>query len=539
MSALSIALDAIDRGIAPVPVPIGRKGPVIKNWQHLTITRENAGQYFNGTALNVGAIMGPRSGGLTDVDLDCPEAVKLAPYFLPATNSVYGRAGKRRSHYLYKCSDPDRKAVIKLNDERKAGIVELRLGGGGKGAQSVMPGSQHKTGELYEWDDDAEPAQATCAELKAAVTKIAVGTIMMRHWPPRGGQHEAALTVGGFLARAGWSADEVAHFVEAVTREHGEAEEPAAHGRTARDSAERHAEGGQVFGLPGLQEQFGELAANRIAKLVGYHGEQAVPPQGGLPTIILKDGHLLQNLAAAQDALLADATGPTIFQRGGMLVFLHRWPVGGERDGIRRRAGALTIVQASREWLRLSMVAATASYWRYDPRTKKMRPKDPPLELAGALLAAPTDWKFKPLAGIIEAPTLRSDGSVLDAAGYDEASGLYFEPGELSVPSINSQPSRSDAQAALQELKTIISEFPFIDDVAKSVMLAEILTALVRRTLRSAPLFSNDAPVMESQASHCWPTSWPSSPLADQHRRCPTLAEKRKTEEDHRSTAGW
>src|SRR6266567_5927738 len=81
-NALNIALDVIARRIAPVPVPVGKKGPTIRDWQHLEITAENASQYFNGQALNVGAIMGPRSRGLTDVDLDCREAIALAPYFL-------------------------------------------------------------------------------------------------------------------------------------------------------------------------------------------------------------------------------------------------------------------------------------------------------------------------------------------------------------------------------------------------------------------------------------------------------------------------
>ena len=69
---------------------------MIRKWQHLNITPENVAHYFNGAKLNVGAIMGPRSGGLTDVDLDCKEAVALAPWFLPKTGSVYGRASKRR-----------------------------------------------------------------------------------------------------------------------------------------------------------------------------------------------------------------------------------------------------------------------------------------------------------------------------------------------------------------------------------------------------------------------------------------------------------
>ena len=78
-----VALSLINRGFAPVPVPVGSKAPIIKNWPDLRITADKVGDYFNGSKpLNVGAIWGPASGGRSDVDLDCAEAVTLAPYFL-------------------------------------------------------------------------------------------------------------------------------------------------------------------------------------------------------------------------------------------------------------------------------------------------------------------------------------------------------------------------------------------------------------------------------------------------------------------------
>ena len=112
-----IALDLISRGIAPVPVPVG-KSPTRRHWQLLRITVAEVPTYFRDSNLNVGAIMGPASGGLTDVDLDCLNAMELAPSFLPETHSIYGRPSKQRSHYLYTCNDPAPKASIKLNDER-------------------------------------------------------------------------------------------------------------------------------------------------------------------------------------------------------------------------------------------------------------------------------------------------------------------------------------------------------------------------------------------------------------------------------------
>ena len=292
MTAFDIALDLIRRGIKPVPVPVGSKGPVIRGWQHLDITAADAARFFP-DPMNVGAIMGPRSGGLTDVDLDCGEAVKLAPCFLPATRSVYGRASKRRSHHLYRIADPDPKAGIKLNDENRAVVVELRLGGGGKGAQSIWPGSVHQgTGELYAWDEDGEPANSSCAELKAAIVKIAVGTIIARGWPAEN-RHDAAMCVGGLLARANWSTDDIGAFIVAVQDVAGVTDPShVENGRAAAvDAAEHHLETGQGRGLPMFAEAFGEATAKQIAKLLGYRGEPVSHGDDSDEAATLEDFH--------------------------------------------------------------------------------------------------------------------------------------------------------------------------------------------------------------------------------------------------------
>jgi Bifunctional DNA primase/polymerase, N-terminal len=266
-NALAIARDLLSRGYNPVPVPIG-KHPTSKNWQHVVVTDENVGEYFNGKALNVGCQMGPASGGLLDVDLDCIEAVKLAPYFLPPTNLIYGRPGKRKSHWLYICSDePEPKASIKLTDESKSCIVELRMGGGGKGAQSVWPGSIHPSGERYEFDEDGTPGSSQFAVFKDAAMKIAVATLMARNWPAKT-RHDSSLCVGGFLARAGWDVDTIGDFMVAVQEVAGVSDHAhIENGRTAAvDAAKLHLEDGKGFGYPALVELFGEPVAKQIAK---------------------------------------------------------------------------------------------------------------------------------------------------------------------------------------------------------------------------------------------------------------------------------
>src|SRR4051794_30100007 len=160
-SPLDLALRYIRRGLNPVPIPFKAKGPTDKGWQERVITAENAPQFFNGQAQNIGVILGPTSGGLTDIDLDCPEAIAVAPYLLPETHAVFGRPSKPRSHYLYYTSlaETAGKATHKFQDPAgNAVLVELRVGGR-SGAQTVFPGSTHPSGEVIDWHTDGDPAE--------------------------------------------------------------------------------------------------------------------------------------------------------------------------------------------------------------------------------------------------------------------------------------------------------------------------------------------------------------------------------------------
>ena len=147
-SPLDVARSYIARGWNPVPVPFKAKKPVGDAWQKRTITLQNVERYFNTGPQNIGVQLGPKSGGLADVDLDSREAIDLAPYFLPDTPAVFGRTSKPRSHHLYKLDGVPDKAEIQHRDPDGEMIVELRIGGGNKGAQTVFPGSTHESEEL-------------------------------------------------------------------------------------------------------------------------------------------------------------------------------------------------------------------------------------------------------------------------------------------------------------------------------------------------------------------------------------------------------
>src|SRR5262249_54963378 len=93
-------------------------------------------------------------------------------------------------------------------------------------------------------------------------------------------------------------------------------------------------------------------------------------------------------------------------------------------------------------------------------------------------------------------PTLRPDGSLLAAPGYDPRSELYLLL-SLQLPPIAERPTRQDAQAALEKLKHLFREFSFQDKkgdgVEKklncSVAISGLLTALLRGSLPTSPVY--------------------------------------------------
>jgi hypothetical protein len=212
-----------------------------------------------------------------------------------------------------------------------------------------------------------------------------------------------------------------------------------------------------------------------------------------LPEIELEDGHLLDIVDDAVRAILA-ASEPHLFQRGSSLVRLKRIERKETKRGVTRQAGSLIISEATSEYIRCEM-ARTARYIRFNKKEKKYLPTDPPLKYAHAI-ATRDELPFKMLQATIEAPTLRADGSILQQYGYDEKTGLFFDSPEI-FPPIPDNPSKADAEAALQKIAALLKDFPFVEG-GLPVALASIMTALVRRSLRSAPMFVFDAPASRS-----------------------------------------
>jgi hypothetical protein len=205
-----------------------------------------------------------------------------------------------------------------------------------------------------------------------------------------------------------------------------------------------------------------------------------------LRVIHVRGGALVENVNDGEAALIERGTG--LFQRGELLVRPGEVVI--EVRG-RRKAKDLLLVPVKRPELIEHMTAA-ADFQRWDARKDDWKPVNCPPEIADAYLARVGRWKVRPLMGIVNAPTLRSDGTLLDQPGYDEATGLIYDPRGVTFPTIPAQPSRDDALAAVAILEELICGFPFATREARAVALAAILTICVRRTLPAAPLFGID-----------------------------------------------
>jgi putative DNA primase/helicase len=129
-----------------------------------------------------------------------------------------------------------------------------------------------------------------------------------------------------------------------------------------------------------------------------------------------------------------------------------------------------------------------AIFEQFDGRSEKWVVVDPPPAVATQLLEKGR-WQFPKVAGVITAPTLRPDGTILDLIGYDSATQLWYRPdSQLVIPEIIPNPTREQAEAALKLLDDLLVNFPFEIDVDRSVALAAILTAVLRGAFDVAPM---------------------------------------------------
>src|SRR5690606_20683215 len=208
----------------------------------------------------------------------------------------------------------------------------------------------------------------------------------------------------------------------------------------------------------------------------------------GRPVIRMYAGFLHQTVDMAEGALMQAGLG--YYQRGSIVVRPAMVPVA-VSDG--RTVDAPRLVHVKAHHMAEAFTRA-ANWKRFDKREGEWLSTDCPHRIAETFLAREGQWRLPVLTGIINCPTLRADGSILDLPGYDAQTGLLVDPQDARFPALPRDPDQATALRALAFLKDLISTFPFVTDADRSVALSGILTALIRRSLPTAPLHGFNAP---------------------------------------------
>ncbi|HEU4711934.1 MAG TPA: phage/plasmid primase, P4 family [Pyrinomonadaceae bacterium] len=279
LKPIEIARSYLHQGWMPLPVPFRSKNPAFKDWQKFRVSEAELPKYFNGEQQNIGVLLGQASSNLIDIDLDCDEAIVLAPSFLPATTAIFGRETRPRSHMLY-VAPVDRKIAF-TDPVTRTRLLEILT----NGQQAIFPGSTHQeSGETIRWHQLGEPTRIEASSLLRATQRLAAATVLARHWPQKGSRQDAALALAGGLSRAGWPTQEIANFIEALceaTRD----EETMMRIKTASYSWSKFRAGAHVKGWPTLAEHIDDKVVKAVCKwLEIVKPERSEKPQAAAQT---------------------------------------------------------------------------------------------------------------------------------------------------------------------------------------------------------------------------------------------------------------
>ena len=169
--------------------------------------------------------------------------------------------------------------------------------------------------------------------------------------------------------------------------------------------------------------------------------------------------------------------------RGGKPVCIHE-----------EENGRHVIVEATDRVIRNRLTLA-ANFYEITPK-ETTRNCPPPMDAVKDILAMPPlDLGFPALQGVIEAPALRDDGTIITVPGYDRVSQLYYaKQGSLKVPEIPEQPTPKHMAVAVDLIRDIIVDFPFVGVASRTNAIASMLTPIVRPAIKGpTPLALYDA----------------------------------------------
>lgn len=487
MKIVDSALALWKAGWSVLPIPREQKAPILPGWQSLRLRNEaEVRSHFN-ELLNIGVLNGEPSGDRVDCDLDCFEAVTLAPSFLPPT-ATWGREHSPKSHWVYHCRDGSPATRKFALAETEGGTVcELRS----TGSQTVAPGSTYAgeggtgqwKGEAIRWDSEQQiPADIERKVLLQQMGKLAAAALLLRNWE-NGVRDELAAGICGALVHAGWAADDVDDFVKIIAQAAGDKE------WRERQKAQSMTRRQRLPGWPKLASLLSKPKVDAIRIWLLHADAERTTNADRRPQIELLIGADALMVETLGNALVT--TGAQYYRRDSRLMCVQDYDVKVE-GGQRTERTYLALAGHERMNYDITRNINMVRFYK-----EQFVPVSTPQALTRTMIAAaPALAMFPELSALSCVPLMRADGSLHTERGYDPVSKVFFDPRteDYSALNVPNQPHAKQVEVALVTLQELLQDFPFSDEESKSVALSAMLTAVMRATLPTTPVFGFSAP---------------------------------------------
>lgn len=525
---LEHALAYAARGWRVAPIAPGRKHPRLKAWQDKATTDPDMVRaWWTRFATDGVSIVTGEASQLVVIDIDPRHdgddtIAELEALHGPLPDTVEAITGGGGRHLYYRMPDG---VAYPRNDQ--AGIV---IGAGvdlrGDGGQVVAPPTIHPdTTQPYTWEIEHSPFDGVAVaeapawlveqltrpapERKPRATKAATigdrpGDIFERScsWPellePAGWQlHSVHAHAGGYelWTRPG---KDVRHGASASLYYQGSdvlkvfttSAAPLVGGRTY-DRWSFHV--AMVYGDVNdvtLAKAAGEYrkslnaaGINLSTPATGADQDEQTGTDNSRPTrpAIVHNGRQLDAVVAeAIGALHASNKPPTLFVRAGHLARLRQ-------DEERR-----PMIETLRTDHARLHLAHAATWWRMN-KDGESTATPPPLDVAASTLAA-GHWPMPALAGVVELPVLRPDGTFAVEHGYDAATKLFHWHRGAPYAPIPDEPTADQVTAAVALIDEAIGDFPWDSTADRANAWGLLLTPLIRPLVGQVPMALIDAP---------------------------------------------
>ena len=209
-------------------------------------------------------------------------------------------------------------------------------------------------------------------------------------------------------------------------------------------------------------------------------------PDDGRPVVRISVD-LPRTVNEAERVLREDRSSGVYVRSGGLVAVI--------RDGARKvvglaRATGAPVIQPIPNARLLELLCRVAHFERAGQAPGEWVRCQPTARIVETL-AARGEWDLPPIEAVIESPTLRPDGTVLDVAGYDPGTATLFDPGSAKFPPVPTTPTLDDARAAVDLILDVLADFPFVSGADKAAVVAALLTVVGRSAIRGpVPLFA-------------------------------------------------